>query len=476
MTNEYKNKYNRKSTWDKHYCYINIWTVVVDCIKKVQSIHNIQTIYISIGQFILKRRNLMIQVCDAIMGTGKSSAAITYMNEHLEDRFIYVTPYLEEAERIKECCPDKQFVEPSDKLKKYNFKKIDHTAALIKEGRNITTTHQAFKSYSSEMLEDIKRHGYRLIIDENVDVLEKYDCSMGDIQLLMDAGYMTEINGFYKLIRNDYNGVCFRNFFDFLKSKELICLSDSCGTHFFYWLLSAELMTSFKDVIILTYLFEGQSLHHFLEMYNLEYEYIGIQKTDDGTFRFCEYPGYTPEYTYHIKDMIHILDKEKLNSVGDDMTALSMGWYDKNEEKVEQLKKNMFNCVYQIWGNPDVNERLWGCYKSYEHKISGKGYKKAFLTFNTKATNAYRNRKYLMYIVNVYMNVTDKLFYQSRGIKVNEDLYALSIMVQWIWRSAIRDGDDIYLYIPSKRMRILLINWMNSLSDKGGDKGAKELQ
>ena len=24
----------------------------------------------------------MIQVCDAIMGTGKSSAAITYMNEH----------------------------------------------------------------------------------------------------------------------------------------------------------------------------------------------------------------------------------------------------------------------------------------------------------------------------------------------------------------------------------------------------------
>ena len=24
----------------------------------------------------------MIKVCDAIMGTGKSSAAITYMNEH----------------------------------------------------------------------------------------------------------------------------------------------------------------------------------------------------------------------------------------------------------------------------------------------------------------------------------------------------------------------------------------------------------
>ena len=39
----------------------------------------------------------MIQVCDAIMGTGKSSAAITYMNEHKEEKFIYITPYLEEA-------------------------------------------------------------------------------------------------------------------------------------------------------------------------------------------------------------------------------------------------------------------------------------------------------------------------------------------------------------------------------------------
>lgn len=28
----------------------------------------------------------MIQVCDAIMGTGKSSAAITYMNEHNEEK------------------------------------------------------------------------------------------------------------------------------------------------------------------------------------------------------------------------------------------------------------------------------------------------------------------------------------------------------------------------------------------------------
>lgn len=73
-----------------------------------------------------------------------------------------------------------------------------------------------------------------------------------------------------------------------------------------------------------------------------------------------------------------------------------------------------------------------------------------------------------MYMVNLFMNVNDKRFYQRHGIDVDEDAYALSIMVQWIWRSAIRDGDEIYLYIPSRRMRNLLINWIEKTS-KGGN-------
>ena len=61
------------------------------------------------------------------------------------------------------------------------------------------------------------------------------------------------------------------------------------------------------------------------------------------------------------------------------------------------------------------------------------------------------------------MNVSEKLYYKSHGIEVDEDLYALSIMIQWIWRSAIRDGKDIYIYIPSRRMRNLLIKWIQDV-------------
>lgn len=410
----------------------------------------------------------MVKVCDAIMGTGKSSAAITYLNEHPNDKFIYITPYLDEANRIKRGCPHMHFVEPSNKLKQYEFRKSLHTAALIREGQNITTTHQAFKGYTPSTLEDIRRQGYTLIIDENVDVLETFEFHPDDLQLAVDAGYIADNNGVYSIANDGYKGRALSELFTLLKSRELIRMTDKDENELFYWALPPELLTSFKDVFILTYLFRGQSLHHFMEIYDIPYTYIGIEKTDAG-YRFGDYPGYTPEYVYHLKDMLHILDKDKLNDIGDDYHALSMNWFRRDSDGVEQLKKNISNCYNNIWRDIPADRRLWGSYNGAYNQVRGKGYSKSFLTFNAKATNAYRDKDCLVYIANLFMNVNEKKFYQMHGLEVDEDAYALSIMVQWIWRSAIRDGAEVYLYIPSRRMRTLLIDWIENTS-KGGNR------
>lgn len=410
----------------------------------------------------------MIQVCDAIMGTGKSSAAITYMNEHKNEKFIYITPYLDEAERIKKSCPDMRFVEPSNKISKYNFKKCDHTAALIKQGRNITTTHQAFKRYTEEMLDDIKQYGYRLIIDENVDVLERFDFHADDMQLALDAGLVKQDGDAYSLARDDYKGKLFRELCQFLKTHQLVQMEDVSGTHLFYWVLPPELITAFQDVIILTYMFKGQSLHHFLEMYDLPYQYIGIQNLDNGKFRFCNQTRYTPKYVSRLKEMIHVLDNNRMNDIGEDYYALSMSWFDKHPDEAERLKTHVSNCVRNIWKDAPANDKMWSTYNDCRQMMSGKGYTRSFLNFNMKATNAFRNKHYMIYLVNLFMNVGEKTFYYAHGIEADDDIYALSIMVQWIWRSAIRDGDEIYIYVPSKRMRELLIGWIDQTS-KGGN-------
>lgn len=412
------------------------------------------------------RSGLLIKVCNAIMGSGKSSAAITYMNEHRDRKFIFITPFLEEAKRIRDECPDLNFVEPSSKVPKCKFTKIGHTESLISRGVNITTTHSAFKMYTKDMLDKIREFGYTLIIDENVDVLEEMEANPYDLQLAIDNGFIKEEEGEYRITDKEYKGVALKDgLLNIARTRNIIRVNEDDNT-LYYWSLPADLISSFKDVFILTYMFECQSICYFLDMYKLMYEYIGVNKCEDGRYRFVDDISRMPEYVRDLASKIHILDNNRMNGIGKNKCDLSIGWFEKKSDCVIQLKNNISNCYKNIWDVPP-SKRMWATFKSAEHKLKGKGYTKSFLVFNAKATNKYRDRTCLVYAVNVFMNVGVKLFYQRHDIKVNEDMYALSTMIQWIWRSAIRDGKDINIYIPSKRMRTLLVDWINTVSKEG---------
>lgn len=404
-----------------------------------------------------------VKVCDAAMGYGKSSSAITYMNEHPDMRWIYITPYLDECKRIKKACPKLRFVEPSAIVEHKHSNKTTHTAELIKEGKNITTTHQAFKNYNPDMLEDIRKYHYSVIIDENVEVLERYEIHPDDLKMALDAGYVEEIDCKYYIKNDDYKGVVLADMFKLIKSRDLVHIQDEEHNELFYWALPPSLITSFDEVMILTYMFEGQSLHHFLNIYDIPYDMIHVTMCEDGQYRFCNEGGTVPDYVRDITSKIHVLDNDKMNAIGDQYFDLSMNWFKRGGEPVEQLKKNIYNYFNNICGKAGVKKRLWGSYKKVESKLKGKGYSNAYLTFNCRATNEYRERDVLVYAANPFMNVAEKRFYELHGIQIDEDTYSLSIMIQWIWRSAIRDGKEIYIYIPSRRMREMFLRWMNNL-------------
>lgn len=103
---------------------------------------------------------------------------------------------------------------------------------------------------------------------------------------------------------------------------------------------------------------------------------------------------------------------------------------------------------------------MWTTFKKSKSKLKGKGYTKSFVPLNCRATNDYAKIKYLAYTANIYPNVGVKQFFLQHEIKMNDDDYALSELVQWIFRSAIRNGEDVYIYLPSERMRGLLKKWL----------------
>ena len=410
----------------------------------------------------------MIRICDALMGSGKTQSCIEMMNSHPDRKYIFITPYLEEATRIKDSCPDLGFVEPSNRIKQFGFTKVNHTNALIKSGHNITTTHQAFLFYTDETLDLINEHGYTLVIDESVNVLESTEVNSDDVDLLVQGGYLENRDGIYSWTGKEYQGSLAKDLMRVAKSRDLVCVEKNGGMKFemFYWVLPKKLLASFENVYILTYLFTGQPLYYFMNIYNIPYEYIGVEKYQGG-YRFCDYPGYTPEYTKSLQSRIHIIEDDKINEIGEPRTALSMNWFDSNPEGVLQLKRNIANFFKHKAGFIPAEYRLWGSHKKGQALLKGKGYTKSFLTFNARAVNEYRDKTCLVYAINIFMNVGEKMFYKAAGIEADEDAYALSTMIQWIWRSAIRDGHEIYLYIPSRRMRELFIAWMDSIASGG---------
>jgi hypothetical protein len=159
--------------------------------------------------------------------------------------------------------------------------------------------------------------------------------------------------------------------------------------------------------------------------------------------------------------LITICDKEKLNSIGDDKYALSKRWYQKQSD-FKQLKDHTYNFFKHI-GNTKSELNLWTTFIEYKFKLKGKGYTKGFLACNQRGTNEYRGRESVAYLVNRFINPYVKNFFVKKGIWVDEDGFALSEMLQFIWRSAIRDGKHINIYVPSARMRGLLVGWLNSL-------------
>lgn len=399
------------------------------------------------------------------MGSGKTQSAITYMNEHKSQKFIYITPYLAEAARIKQGCRELKFFEPSDKLPEFNFRKCDHTAALIKDGCNITTTHQAFKGYNANMLADIEKQGYTLFIDESLDALESVKITQDDLDCLLECGCIKENDGAYSRTGKEYRGAL-KKVLDLFDGRELIRAQGARDDIMFYWQLPPDLMKSFEQVFVLTYLFEGQNLFNFFQIFNIPFKYIGVEKDPKVStgFRFSEHTNYIPDYVQNLKEMVNMLKHDKLNRIGKDKCSLSMTWFQKSRSNRSVLKNAIYNCFCNIWRQIPAKRKLWGTFSEREKDLKGRGYSKSFLTFNARATNEYSERTHLVYAANVFMNGDVVNFYAKNGVKIDQEKYALSVMLQWIWRSAIRDGKKIYIYIPSKRMRDLLNEWMDEVT------------
>lgn len=410
-----------------------------------------------------------IKVVDCIMGSGKTSAAINFMNSSpKEKKFMFITPYLSEVQRIIDACPKLHFQEP-----KAIGSKLNGIKQLVQSKKNIVSTHALFKHFDTEIIRLLKKRDYILIMDEVADVVEQYEMCTADframssemIDIAQDTGRLIWRKG-----KQHYS--------DKFKTERNLC---SIGSLYNYadsglmWVLPIEIFHAFKDIYILTYMFEAQVQKYYYDFHGIPYKQLYIKGDSIENYTFTDKKDESNEKTLDYRQLIHILSNNKLNAIGEKQYALSKNWYIRNSgtEQMRHLKNNLINYFKNI-RNSKQKENLWTTFLAYKGELAGGGYAKSFAPLNTRGSNSYRTRTVVAYPLNRYMNASVKNFFSQYGIMVDDDQFALSEMLQFIWRSAIRDGHEIWCYIPSRRMRGLLQQWIKEHSPEEGVEYARK--
>ena len=447
-----------------------------------------------------------IVVWDALMSSGKTNKIIDYMvsanmSSNLmmtdNDYFMYVSPYLSEAHRISATVSEGeaqtptlnedgsyayldepqaalQFKHPNNKNK--DGSKLTGLMSLIDAKHNVVSTHTLLNSLKPEALEQCK--DYTLVIDEaliayeadytlNIKTVNRY--LENNVLALKEDGYTLQFNRHHFADLTDKPAD-----YDCTKDTEVEQFARDCDRGLLYKFNSkiirkfdANILTKFKKVIIMTYMFKGSMFDLLLQQAGLdvEIEYFGKRIED-------------------IAPLITINQDRKMNSVGDygvdekGLKHMKKFTLTSNHFKKERNKKQdnynetnnkLYNHLFNMWQQREKIEperRLWTCFGDDKLAISkGKGktnrFSSKWIAFNTRATNDYMQADHLAFLVNVFIDNNFIKASSVDGIKLSQDHYATSILVQWLFRSAIRNNQPVDLYIPSERMRNLLQSWLD---------------
>lgn len=401
-----------------------------------------------------------IEVLDAVMGSGKTTGIIGWMISNPQNKYLYVSPMLTEVEeRIPSACESLEFTYPNTEE---FHSKSEHLLYLLRLGKNVSFTHSLFSDMTKEHLYWIDRHKYVLVVDEEIDFIEPYKGGYGkdDIVSLEKSGHIK--------VDEDHLGKVSWTWDKMEGNTAYSRLKRLCDLDMLYCAkrdremmvihLPLELVSCSQRTILLTYLFEGSLMECFMKMRGVEIS------------RFTELGEYSDtDIRKKAKELITFTDTKSTKAVKN--LSMSYTWYT-NSAKKEELDA-VARALFSMYRKSPKQEFLFTAPKEVSTRYDDKGKKRKrtilhrdvpdeyYLYSGAKATNIYSHKSTLVHAYNRFPNLVIKAYLQDYGTPPDENRFALSEMIQWIWRSRIRNDQPISLCVLNKRMEQLLKDWLD---------------
>ena len=434
----------------------------------------------------------MLKVIDMLPGSGKTTNMCEWLSSLIkpnsDQRFIFVTPYLKETEKVsnrllfnsltpfqKEAFKTglwelEEFGNELPSMPQEELKKCRDAMVALSRNKNVVWSHVLFLklAYTKAFWKLIEKMNYILVIDEEIPLKKDYvvqDFYISDMEFFL-------LGGENPIVSVNENGRLSWNCKDKKASEGMFCqLKKDIDTGNLYycnkwlsWQVPIENFNLFDDVYLMTYRFEASL---FSQVWNQEWEYYHFEGDElvPGKWKMPK------ELAEKIKRRLVIAERN-FPAVGiKGHYSYSAAWYKEatDEDFEKMIKKMQYYLKKGASGKRmDRSKVLWTCFKDYKERIemldAGRDHfrplnEESFVPLNMRASNDYLNRNIVFYLVNRYMG--------SPFSRAGED-WALSELLQLLFRTVLRLPDSeepVYAWVPSDRMRELLIKWRDELGN-----------
>lgn len=410
-----------------------------------------------------------ITIIDRPCGSGKTTELLNSLDP--EKQYLIVVPLLSECERVivetTKLYGNDFFRQPSTRETET---KHDVLRTLIIEGQNIVTTHSLYYK-----LAEICRYGllsdYHIIIDEVLEpaVAQPKPKAGSWSDIYIGSGYVTVCPETRLVMVTDKWREAYYFTDDKLCKRLFARASSGClyedGSNFLICTIPDILLRSGASLTMYTYKSSGSLLLKFMQWLGLKAEVkTSPEYEEDMKKRARELV--TVKLIPSLKEIKFSYNAQSTYTVGDvnsKRVNKALRTLMRNELAGLGQCKLLLTCAKDNWykngkGPKDIAKPQAGPFASGTKIFSSA----TWLPNTTRGTNDYIEASHLIYLYDQYPNPSVSRFLSQAYTKAFKDAYALTELIQWAWRSRVRRGEPITLYLASERMVRIFDDWRTS--------------
>lgn len=412
-----------------------------------------------------------VTIKDRHCGYGKSRELIASLSP--DRSYLIVLPLHSEVRRFLSEAPV-NLVEPVtiDDGGTYTRKR-DHLRELLEGGHSIVTTHALFTDIAY-LAHDGLLLGYDVMVDEVLSVAHSITQEVltpgakangVSIQswkgLYLDEGFATVagdtglVNPTDKWERKQDLPELSKTLFNMAKAESLFAVGDNV----LVWELPPILLKAVGSLTIHTFLAEGSLMAGFMRRNGMNFTHDRDPKSER---EFRE----KAKRLIEVRDMPSVNDLRFSYSGQQAMTKVQHKMVSGALKKVRERlmsgvpKANiMITSAKALWSTPRETPGPFAVGSRLFEETN-------WVPNTTRGTNDYRHCSHLIYLWDQNLNPRIAEFL-GVGTRRHKDMYAVSELIQWVYRSRVRDGQPVILWMPSDRMRKLLQRWLDGELELG---------